>query len=89
MTLDGIRGARSRVRDTVLHARLLSVLNGDWQRPLWLKTESLQPAGSVELRGVTSKIGSSLDQAREHGVVTHSSGNHAVRSAMSAADRST
>lgn len=76
VTLNDIRAARDRVRDTVLHTPLLSFPNGDPQRPLWLKAESLQPTGAFKLRGATNKIKLNLEQAREHGVVTHSSGNH-------------
>ncbi|HLJ99704.1 MAG TPA: threonine/serine dehydratase [Streptosporangiaceae bacterium] len=53
--------------------------------PLLLKPESLQPTGAFKLRGAYAAITAGLDQAREHGVVAHSSGNHGHAVAYAAA----
>lgn len=53
--------------------------------PLLVKPESLQPTGSFKLRGAYVAITAGLDQARKHGVVAHSSGNHGHAVAYAAA----
>lgn len=77
MSLQDIRAARERIQHAVLRTPLVPFPAADPQRPLWLKAESLQPTGAFKLRGAYNKILQSLPQAREHGIVTHSSGNHA------------
>jgi threo-3-hydroxy-L-aspartate ammonia-lyase len=52
---------------------------------LLVKPESLQPTGSFKLRGAYAAISASLGQAREHGVIAHSSGNHGHAVAYAAA----
>lgn len=53
--------------------------------PLLIKPESLQPTGAFKLRGAYTAITAGLDLARQHGVVTHSSGNHGHAVAYAAA----
>jgi threo-3-hydroxy-L-aspartate ammonia-lyase len=43
---------------------------------LLVKPESLQPTGSFKLRGAYTAISANGRQAREYGVIAHSSGNH-------------
>ncbi len=76
VTLDDVRAAHDRIRDTVLRTPLVPYPPADPRRPLWLKAESLQPTGAFKIRGALNTILLALDRAREHGVVTHSSGNH-------------
>ena len=54
-------------------------------RDLLVKPESLQPTGSFKLRGAYTAISTVGPAAREHGVVTHSSGNHGHAVAYAAA----
>ena len=54
-------------------------------RRLLLKPESLQPTGSFKLRGAYTAIRARGRQARERGVVAHSSGNHGHAVAYAAA----
>ena len=42
----------------------------------YLKLENLQPVGAFKLRGAYNAIRRLPDAAREHGVITYSSGNH-------------
>src|SRR5262249_952135 len=49
------------------------------------KAEMLQRTGSFKARGAANCIVSNLEQARKHGVVTASAGNHAQGVAMVAA----
>jgi threo-3-hydroxy-L-aspartate ammonia-lyase len=53
--------------------------------PLLIKPECLQPTGSFKLRGAYTAISALPAQARERGVVAHSSGNHAQAVAYAAA----
>jgi threonine dehydratase len=80
--LDDIRAAAERITGRVVRTPLIpyaapALVPGRAERPLWLKPESLQPTGAFKLRGAFNAILQRLDDARAHGVVTHSSGNHA------------
>jgi threo-3-hydroxy-L-aspartate ammonia-lyase len=52
---------------------------------LLIKAESLQPTGAFKLRGAYSAISALPKSVRAHGVVAHSSGNHALAVAYAAA----
>jgi threo-3-hydroxy-L-aspartate ammonia-lyase len=52
---------------------------------LLVKPESLQPTGSFKLRGAYNAISAAGRDAREHGVIAHSSGNHGQAVAYAAA----
>lgn len=81
VSLDEIRAAAERLRGvaqrTPLHPVPLAEA-GDTTAAvrIWLKCESLQHAGAFKLRGAYNFI-SKLGPAREAGILTYSSGNHA------------
>src|SRR5262245_30201059 len=76
--LEDIRAAATRIKGRVVRTPLIPFAGpAEPGRPLWLKPESLQPTGAFKLRGAFNAILQRLDDARAHGVVTHSSGNHA------------
>jgi threonine dehydratase len=77
VTLDDVRAAAERIAGRVFRTPLIPFAAAERGRPLWLKPESLQPTGAFKLRGAFNAILQRLDAARAHGVVTHSSGNHA------------
>jgi threonine dehydratase len=77
VTLDDVRGAAERIAGRVVRTPLIPFAAAEPGRPLWLKPESLQPTGAFKLRGAYNAILRRLDDARSHGIVTHSSGNHA------------
>ena len=54
---------------------------------LFFKCENLQKTGSFKIRGATNAIFSLAEDEAAHGVVTHSSGNHAAAVACAAAWR--
>jgi threonine dehydratase len=56
-------------------------------RPVHLKLESTQRTGSFKIRGATNAVRRIADADAARGVVTHSSGNHALALATAAADR--
>lgn len=78
VTLEDIEAAAERIGDLVLRTPLIQLPHP--QRPdelLHCKAESLQPTSAFKLRGAYNAIAQVLDQAREHGIVAQSSGNHA------------
>jgi threonine dehydratase len=86
VALADVRAAAERLRGRVVRTPLLPFATADPDRPLWLKPESLQPTGAFKLRGAYNAILQRLDEARDHGLVTHSSGNHARAVAWVARD---
>jgi threonine dehydratase len=86
VTLDDVRAAAERIAGRVVRTPLIPFAAAERGRPLWLKPESLQPTGAFKLRGAFNAILQRLDDARSHGVVTHSSGNHARAVAWVARD---
>jgi len=79
VTLTDIEAARDRCKEVFFRTPLVPFLPDPipQSKRLMLKAESLQPTGAFKLRGAFNKIALSLPQAREHGIVAHSSGNHA------------
>jgi threonine dehydratase len=77
VTIEDIREAAERIAGRVVRTPLIPFAAAEPGRPLWFKPESLQPTGAFKLRGAFNAILRRLDDARAHGVVTHSSGNHA------------
>ena len=82
-SLDDIRDAADRIRDTVARTPLVEV-SAPSGRPIWLKLESLQVTGSFKLRGAFNLVSRLVDDAPCRGVITYSSGNHAQAVAVAA-----
>jgi threonine dehydratase len=83
VSLDQIRTARDRIRPIARVTPLLDV-SAAAGRPLWLKCESLQPAGAFKIRGAYNMVAQLSDDQRRRGVVTYSSGNHGQAMALAA-----
>jgi threonine dehydratase len=81
VSLSEIQAARERIRGHVLRTPLVAMASGN----VLLKAENLQPSGAFKLRGAFNTLLQLSAEARERGVVAHSSGNHAVAVAMAAA----
>lgn len=79
-----IRIAPHVLRTPVVAAHAASALAG---RPVAFKCESMQRTGSFKIRGATNAVRSIVDADAPRGVVTHSSGNHALALATAAAGR--
>src|SRR5208337_4551995 len=76
---------RGRIHRTpVMTSRSFDAMSG---AVLFFKCENLQKTGSFKIRGATNAIFSLTDEEAAHGVVTHSSGNHAAAVACAAAWR--
>ncbi|PWV55298.1 threonine/serine dehydratase [Nocardiopsis sp. L17-MgMaSL7] len=82
VTADDVRAAATRVQGHVVRTPLTAGPHGT---DLLLKPESLQPTGAFKLRGATNAVAQLTPVQREHGVVTHSSGNHGLALALAAA----
>ena len=77
-TANDIRGAAEALRAVAPPTPLvetagLSRLAGV---PVWLKCELWQPMGAFKVRGAWTAITRLTDEARQKGILTHSSGNH-------------
>jgi threonine dehydratase len=83
VTLDDIRAARDRIRPIAKVTPLIDVSNLAG-RPLWLKCESLQPAGAFKIRGAYNMVAQLSGDERGRGVITYSSGNHGQAVALAA-----
>src|SRR3982751_6351856 len=83
VSLTEIREAADRVRAIVRTTPLVDV-SAPAGRPLWLKCESLQPAGAFKIRGAYNMVARLTPEQRARGVVTYSSGNHGQAMALAA-----
>ncbi len=83
VTLDRIREAAARVRPLARVTPLVDV-SAAAGRPLWLKCESLQPAGAFKIRGAYNMVAQLTPEQRRRGVITYSSGNHGQAMALAA-----
>ncbi|NPV70699.1 MAG: threo-3-hydroxy-L-aspartate ammonia-lyase [Firmicutes bacterium] len=66
-------------RTPVITSRFLNERTGN---TIYLKCENFQRAGAFKFRGAYNAISSLTAEARERGVITHSSGNHAQALAL-------
>jgi len=84
-----VQAASSLIAPHVIHTPVLTSPRLDMllSRSLFFKAEALQAGGSFKLRGATNAIFSLPDAVAQRGVVTHSSGNHAIAVALAASMR--
>lgn len=88
-TLADIRSAAGRLAGTahrtpVLTSASLDALSG---ATLHCKCENFQKGGAYKFRGALNAVRALTDEQARHGVVTHSSGNHATCLALAARQR--
>ena len=86
MNLDIIRQAAQRIRP---HAHRTPVLTSRFfddrlGASIYFKCENFQKVGAFKFRGACNAVFSLSEAAAQHGVVTHSSGNHAQAMALAA-----
>jgi threonine dehydratase len=84
--LSDIQSAHNRIkpfihRTPVMTSRLLNEFFGC---DLYFKCENFQKVGAFKFRGATNAVLLLEDDQKKHGVVTHSSGNHAAALALAA-----
>jgi threonine dehydratase len=80
VSLDAIRDAAERIAPFVARTPVVPMVPSG----LGLKAESLQPIGAFKIRGAFNAILSLTEKDRRHGVIAHSSGNHAQAVAYAA-----
>ena len=73
--LEAIRAAAATLRGVAVRTPLIPF--GRPEERMLLKAESLQPIGAFKIRGAYVAVASLDRAARERGVITYSSGNHA------------
>lgn len=83
VTLEDIQQAQALLRKVAVRTSLVACRLPDGKQA-FVKPENLQPIGSFKLRGAYNKISSLTPEQRSHGVVAHSSGNHAQGVAFAA-----
>ena len=83
VSLEEIRAAAERVKAIARVTPLVDVSSAAG-RPLFLKCESLQPAGAFKIRGAYNMVAQLTDDQRRRGVITYSSGNHGQAMALAA-----
>lgn len=86
VTIDDIRQAAQRIKPYIHRTPVLTNNSLDEQvgAQVFLKCENLQKVGAFKFRGASNAVWSLSDKEATHGVVTHSSGNHAQALALAA-----
>ena len=88
-TLETIRQAHQRILPYIHHTPVLTcaAIDDRLGAQLFFKCENFQKSGAFKMRGASNAI-LTLDPAlAEHGVVTHSSGNHGAALSLAARNR--
>ena len=85
-SLDNIIAAHERIKPFIHRTPVMSsdLLNDIFGSELFFKCENFQKVGAFKFRGATNAVLSLTDDQKRHGVVTHSSGNHAAALAKAA-----
>jgi len=86
LTLPLIRAARARIGNYVHRTPVMTsaTLDARAGAKLFFKCENLQKTGAFKARGAANAVLALSDNEARHGVVTHSSGNHAAALARAA-----
>jgi threonine dehydratase len=86
-SLSDIQSAHRRIKPFIHHTPVLTSqqLNRIFDCDLYFKCENFQKVGAFKFRGATNAVLSLSEDQKRHGVVTHSSGNHAAALALAAA----
>jgi len=84
--LDDIKTAAERIRPYIHRAPVLTneSLNQKVGTQVFMKCENFQKVGAFKFRGASNAVWALTDEEAAHGVVTHSSGNHAQALALAA-----
>ena len=85
-TLSDIRAAHKRIKPYIHRTPVLTSqqLNRMFDCEMYFKCENFQKVGAFKFRGATNAVLSLTESQKEHGVITHSSGNHAAALALAA-----
>jgi threonine dehydratase len=85
-SLSDIQSAHRRIKPFIHCTPVLTSrqLNRIFECDLYFKCENFQKVGAFKFRGATNAVLSLSEDQKKHGVVTHSSGNHAAALALAA-----
>jgi threonine dehydratase len=85
-SLSDIQSAHKRIKPFIHRTPVLTSrqLNRIFECDLFFKCENFQKVGAFKFRGATNAVLSLSEDQKKHGVVTHSSGNHAAALALAA-----
>ncbi|MFX0059873.1 MAG: pyridoxal-phosphate dependent enzyme [Candidatus Hodarchaeota archaeon] len=86
MSFEGIEEAYDRIKNIVnktpvMTSRSLNKITGAY---VYLKCENFQRVGAFKFRGAYNALSQLSDEEKKHGVITHSSGNHAQAVSLAA-----
>jgi len=86
VTLSDIQSAAERIKPYAHHTPIVTNESLDQRvgAQVFLKCENMQKVGAFKFRGACNAVYSLSDEDAEHGVCTHSSGNHAQALALAA-----
>lgn len=86
ISIDDIRAAAERIAPFVHRTPVMTskVINEMFEAEIFFKCENLQKVGAFKARGAVNAILQLDEQGARHGVITHSSGNHAQALAYAA-----
>ncbi len=89
VTFDDVRAAADRIAPYVHRTPVLTCASLSEQigASLFFKCENLQKVGAFKARGAHNAVFSLPKDRRQHGVATHSSGNHGAALALAASNR--
>lgn len=85
-TINDIKQAAARIRPYVRETPVMTsdALNKMTRAELFFKCENFQKTGAFKIRGATNALLSLSPEKLQHGVATHSSGNHGAALALAA-----
>ncbi len=86
ISIDDIRAAAERIAPFVHRTPVMTsrAINEMFKAEIFFKCENLQKVGAFKARGAVNAVLQLDDQGARHGVITHSSGNHAQALAYAA-----
>jgi threonine dehydratase len=86
MSFNGIEEAYIRIKNVVNNTPVMTSrsLNSHVEAEVYLKCENFQRVGAFKFRGAYNALSLFTEEEKKHGVITHSSGNHAQAVALSA-----
>jgi threonine dehydratase len=85
-SLNDIQAAHKSIKPFIHRTPVLTsqLLNRIFGCEMFFKCENFQKVGAFKFRGATNAVLSLTEDQKKHGVVTHSSGNHAAALALAA-----
>ncbi len=85
-SIDDIKQAAARIRPYIRETPVMTseTINRITRADLFFKCENLQKTGAFKIRGATNAVLSLSASKMQHGVATHSSGNHGAALALAA-----